>query len=104
MSSVVWVLDRDSYSIVAKYEDEEVYELDLEDFTCSAAVLDWLIQISNKNWCSNRALGSLVRSLDLIFDFQSGFCSSGVEQGPWTPEHIRQIIDNYKGPNTFGDG
>lgn len=53
------------------------YEIDLEDCTDSAQVLDWIAQLSHKQWCSAADIGDLVRALDDIFDLQAHFCPWG---------------------------
>lgn len=57
--------------------DRSYYELDLERFTSSAAVLDSIAQVSGKPWLDDAAIGALVRKLDRIFNLQGSFCSGG---------------------------
>ncbi len=50
------------------------YEIDLEDCTTSAAVLDWLCQVACKNW-GPPALGHLVEAFNDTLRPQSSLCS-----------------------------
>jgi len=53
------------------------YEVDLTTCTSSAEVLDWIAQISQKNWATAACLAGLVNALDDIFDLQSSLCGCG---------------------------
>lgn len=53
------------------------YWLDLDGSKDSAGVLDWIIQLSGKNWVSSRDLGDLVRIFDRLLHLQSNYCSWG---------------------------
>lgn len=59
-----------------------VYEIDCEDLTTSARVLDWVAQLSRKTWMSDADLGRLVRLLDELLDLQASLCGFGEEHGP----------------------
>jgi hypothetical protein len=54
------------------------YRVDLERCSTSAAVLDWIIQVSKKVWSRPKHVGDLVRALDDIFDLQSQMCSGAL--------------------------
>ena len=58
------------------------YDVDLEDMTTSAACLDWICQVAAKAWCSDEALGQLVRLINQRLRPQQVLCSFGVERGP----------------------
>ncbi len=70
------------------------YEVDLDDCTTSAEVLDWIIQVAEKGWASaehggndpdhnpdgwtdDAVLAGLVRALDDVLHPQAFLCSSG---------------------------
>jgi hypothetical protein len=55
------------------------HEIDLEEMTCSAKMLDWIFQINAKGWASIDDLGQLVKALDEIFNPQGRLCSFGVD-------------------------
>lgn len=56
------------------------YEVDLEACTTSAQVLDWILQVHGKPWCTPEALREFIRMLDaLMGDIQSEMCPQGVE-------------------------
>ena len=56
------------------------YEVDLEDMDSSAAVLDWIVQVSKKSWADRALVGELVESIDEILALQATYCSNGIEQ------------------------
>ncbi len=59
------------------------YEIDVEDWTDSAQVLDWIFQIERKPWCSAEMLHQFVHAIQEIchirFDegAQGVFCPFG---------------------------
>src|SRR5438552_4100001 len=63
------------------------YEINLLRCQTSAAVLDWIIQISHKGW-GDKVIADLIRALRLLLDPQATLCSDEIEQGPvdWETE------------------
>ena len=59
--------------------------------TTSAAVLDWIAQISQKAWATPKVVGDLVRLLDALLDLQANYCSSGSEQNS-APRNVAQLL------------
>jgi hypothetical protein len=53
------------------------YEVDLEECTTSAQVLDWVCQVAGKTWADNPVLAGLVRALDDVLAPQVHRCSCG---------------------------
>jgi hypothetical protein len=53
------------------------YEIDLEDCTTSAEVLDWIAQIEAKTWGTPIVVGHLVTALCDLLDPQARLCSWG---------------------------
>ena len=64
------------YQVTTTYH----YEVDLEEMESSAAVLDWIVQVSNKTWATPVVVGELVRSIDRVLDLQANYCSQGIER------------------------
>ena len=56
------------------------YEVDLEELEGSAAVLDWIVQVSKKTWPTPAVVGELVRSIDQVLDLQANYCGQGIER------------------------
>src|SRR5688572_15832951 len=52
------------------------YEIDLERCTTSAQVLDWIFQIAEKTWATDRVLAALLHALNAILHPQSTLCGS----------------------------
>jgi hypothetical protein len=67
------------------------YEIDLEECTTSAGVLDWIFQIESKTWASEEDLGYLVRALNVLLAPQDTLCSGGHEKGPI--DDVRKVIE-----------
>src|SRR5262249_11209184 len=70
-------------TLVVRYTKGIVeYEVDLEECTTSAQVLDWIWQFAKKSWTSSEAVGDLVKILNKLLRPQATLCSFGVESGP----------------------
>lgn len=74
-----WYLDKKRLCLV---HVNSSYEIDLERCLTSAQVLDWIMQVGIKRWCTPEVM------LDLIYKFgeclhpQHFLCSFGKERGP----------------------
>ncbi len=67
-----WKLDTETLELA--FEERRgrfLYFIDLERMSSSAAMLDWIIQVHKKNWCTIEDTGHLVAALQDIFDPQS---------------------------------
>ena len=63
------------YQVTPTYQ----YEVDLEEMESTAAVLDWIVQVSKKTWATPAVVGELVRSIDQVLNLQANYCSQGIE-------------------------
>jgi hypothetical protein len=85
-----WRFNREAMTLT---HDEHDYEVDLERMQASAAVLDWIFQVSAKNWATSEDIGDLVRALDLLVDPQATLCSRGLDTAtPLTRERIEKRL------------
>jgi hypothetical protein len=77
-----WCLDP-TRLVLECYEGRRwVYEVDLEQCTTSAQVLDWIAQVAMKTWATDAVIAGLIRALDAVLDLQSNLCGMGIEHGP----------------------
>jgi hypothetical protein len=53
------------------------YPIALDEATTSAQVLDWIAQVSHKNWATPKTVGELVTLFDAILQLQANLCSGG---------------------------
>lgn len=65
----------DSELMILEYT-EYGYQIDLEEITTSAEMLDWIFQIWNKDW-GKMAMPQLLTAFDYLFDPQANLCSWG---------------------------
>lgn len=65
--------------------EQSGYEVDVENCTTSARVLDWIAQVAKKRWASAEDVGMLVYALNELLLLQETLCSMGHERGPKTP-------------------
>lgn len=72
-----WMFDPET--LVLRYNG---YEVDLERMQTSAQVLDWVMQVANKTWCSPECISKLLYLLRYFIDPQEVLCSWGIEKGP----------------------
>jgi hypothetical protein len=68
-----------------------VYPIDLETCNRSSEVLDWIAQITGKEWATDECIAGLVRALDDILDLQANLCSRGDDKH-LTVEQIRKRV------------
>jgi hypothetical protein len=62
-------------------DDRSYYEVDLERCNTSAEILDWIFQVKNKMWCSDKDIADLLRAFDDLMDtVQDKVCSGGIDQ------------------------
>jgi hypothetical protein len=89
-----WVLDKNA--LVLKHQVIG-YEIYLDECNNSAQILDWIIQISQKDsWATNDVLAELVRALDDILDIQGHFCGSGVSREANSKEIAQAYINRLR--------
>ncbi len=60
----------------------EEYRINLKHCQTSAAVLDWIMQVSGKAWASDTLVADLVRAFREYLNPQAYLCSWGSERGP----------------------
>lgn len=58
------------------------YEIDVESWTTSAEVLDWIFQIQSKSWNNAETMFTLIVAIEDIVNPQANLCSFGAEKGP----------------------
>ncbi len=76
------------------------YHIDLESFTDSAHILDWILQLSGKGWVKDQDIGSFVRLVeDFIFEgLQGKVCPWGTSK---TIEPIIYLSKFYRKSDDF---
>ena len=85
-----WVYDPET--LVVCYRLDE-YEVDLEECSTSAQILDWIFQFASKSWATNEAVGDLVMILHRLLHPQANLCSGGEERGPLPKgDALRKLI------------
>src|SRR5688572_29022281 len=67
-----WTLDPKSR--VLDHNGQPAYQIDLDDITSAARVLDWIFQLVEKDWVNDAEIGDFVRAIRYLFD--RGFCGS----------------------------
>ena len=73
-------------------EEKDLYKVALERCNNSAAILDWIVQVSQKLWITREDIGNLVEALDEIFTLQANFCGSEYEHSDGTPDYAKRIL------------
>jgi hypothetical protein len=76
-------------------DDQHGYDVELLTCTSSAEVLDWLCQITAKDWGSPHVVGHLVRAFNEVLNPQANLCSWG-QPMTMTKAQIRQVILDYR--------
>jgi hypothetical protein len=75
------------------------YELDLEKFGSSSALLDMMFQISRKTWMTRGNRGYLLEALQELLDPQQNLCSFGGDKHfEGIAEYLRARTDSASAP------
>jgi hypothetical protein len=85
-----WKLDPERR--VLEHIDGRGYEIDLEQMTSSAEVLDWYHQIAVKEWVSNEDLGQLVRAIHELLSPQANLCGGGIDKKFNATEYLDKTL------------
>lgn len=59
-----WEYNKSNLTLVFKSSEGWEYEVDLERCDTSSGILDWILQVSQKEWATPEDIGNLVRALD----------------------------------------
>lgn len=81
--------------VINKIKDRVLwnYDIDLDECTNSAKLLDWIFQIANKTWIEGEDISNLILALDDIFDVQAHYCSCGNNLTFTPKQFLKKQID-----------
>src|SRR5262249_11575255 len=84
-------------TLVVRYRKGVIeYEVDLEQCSKSAEMLDSIFQFGKKVWATSESVGDLVKILNRLLYPQENLCSWGKEQGPLPKGNaLRKSIDKH---------
>jgi hypothetical protein len=86
-----WEFDAERLVLMYEHGRHE-YEVDLEDMTTSAGMLDWIFQVNTKGWASREEIGDLVQALDDLLRPQANLCSGGMDKKFHPAKYIREHL------------
>lgn len=84
-----WKLDRKHFCL--EHAANADYYVPLDDFTCSAEILDWIFQLKQKRWVTDQDIADFLEATQDIFHPQANFCSFGVDR----TSDPRKIADEF---------
>src|SRR5436190_22099379 len=73
----LWVFH--AATLTLRHQGEQ-YELDLEEYSSCAGMLDAIFQVVSTGWCSKEDTGHLLDALRDLLNPQMNLCSFGVEK------------------------
>ena len=82
-----------TYDVEGTFHTEQVYLTQMPD---SEAVLDWITQVSKKNWATPLIVGDLVILLNAVLHFQGNYCGGAMTR-EGCPVELRPIPANTPG-------
>ena len=85
-----WIFDRDLMTLTNVKHD---YEIDLEEISNSAQILDWLYQVFNKGWGNPLAIYHLLEAFEDLLSPQSNYCSGAILGGSGRSYPARWAIE-----------
>ena len=86
-----WHLEASNLTLVLKSGNGS-YEVDLEQITDSAQMLDWIFQLRTKPWVTNDTISDLVSAFQDLFSPQETICGGGVKQTTNPTAWLRSVI------------
>lgn len=88
-----WTLQKSNYTLqLHDMHGNWRYEIDLERCLSSAQVLDWIMQVSMKQWATPQVVAGLVRALDEVLYPQANLCSGGGSK-LLTNARLRELVE-----------
>lgn len=88
-------IDRENLTIPIYEDGAQIYEIDLAECTNSAELLDWIMQIHGKTWCTSDLMSEVLETLNAAcleyFDqpVQGVFCPMGNDRKVEWPKSSR---------------
>ena len=67
------------------------YQIDLETINSNSEMLDWIFQLSHKDYYAN-SVEDLVKAFDVIFNPQNNCCSSGKNKDFWGEDLVKEYV------------
>lgn len=100
-----WKVDKAGSIYCVKPESGE-YWISIDRLTDSAAILDFIAQVSQKTWADSKLIGDLVKLLDEVIGLQGSVCGNGVNK-TLTPKDLEAIAkdcaEHGSGPSPHND-
>ena len=93
-----WHLHVRTQELVYRDQRGDRYAIDLERCATSAQVLDWLMQMRGKSWCSTTDIGYLADAFRDILDPQANLCSFGASKTLVVTTYLRERYGWGQGP------
>lgn len=76
-----WTFDPELNTLDLTVNGQHYYQLDLDKFTTSAALLDMIFQVAGKTWADASTVRDMLTALGETVDPQATLCSWGKERG-----------------------
>lgn len=73
-----------------------LYEVDLDRCRTSAELLDWIFQVAQKRWATDRVLAALIHAMNAVLRPQSTLCGCGQEHGPIDVPSVLAHIQDHR--------
>ena len=82
MGAWEWTYDRDRLEVAIYNRDGvKVYGINLDRCGTCAELLDWIVQLSHKEWLPDDVFRGLVLKLDSLLNIQGNYCPGGRDGG-----------------------
>ena len=72
-----WWFDRDILCLIFPVHENYDYEIDLEDCTDAAEILDWIYQLQGKGWLDSQDQKDMLQAFEDLLNPQGNYCSFG---------------------------
>jgi hypothetical protein len=89
-----WQLASDSFTLVLQ-SGRHHYEVDLEDITDSAKMLDWIFQLRMKSWVTNDIIGDLISAFQDLLRPQNTICGQGINSAIDAKDWLNRTVTRH---------
>ena len=72
-----WTFNPSNSCLETHITSTALYQVDVEEMTNSASILDWIFQVSEKTWASSQDTGDLVKAIVELLG--RGVASGGID-------------------------
>ena len=99
-----WVFHSDPFVLRLAENSQDEYEVDLDDCTSSAPILDWIMQVASTSGVTAEDVGHLVGALNYLLRPQAYVCSGGTDRTIDPRATVQQALRDHDEGVAWSEG